>query len=224
MSRPVVFYSPHQDDETLAMGASIEQHALAGREVHVVLLTDGAASRARAALADRGVDLTAAEFRAARDREFADACARLGVPAERVRYEREPDGGLTDERARAIIRDHIARYPPAGHHGMSWLDAPGDHRVFGLALRELAGEIPDRDARFYLHHQFWPTTDVPTGYYGESEQRRARAAGAAYRLVEPAQGRYGIGALSVPAAFAAHQADPRSRFHGLLDAAPPPVR
>lgn len=223
MSRPVVFYSPHQDDETLAMGASIEQHAIAGRQVHVVLLTDGAASRARAALAERGVNLSVPEFVAARDREFADACARLGVPAERVHDEREPDGRLTPERARAILRAYRERYPTAGHHGMSWLDAPGDHRVFGLALRELADEIPDRDARFYLHHQFWSTADLPAAYYEESEQRRARAAAAAYRLVEPAQGRYGIGALSVAEAFRAHQADPRSRFHGPPDDAPPVV-
>lgn len=39
---PAIFYTPHQDDEILGMGASISEHVRAGRAVYVVLLTNGA--------------------------------------------------------------------------------------------------------------------------------------------------------------------------------------
>lgn len=38
---PAIFFSPHQDDEALAMGASIAEHARSGRPVYVVLLSNG---------------------------------------------------------------------------------------------------------------------------------------------------------------------------------------
>lgn len=99
--KPVIFYSPHQDDETLFMGQVIAHHALAGREVHVVLLCDGVGSGARAEINGEVSDgtywkgyhyppregyapLTESEFSLARTREFVAACAQLGVPAERV--------------------------------------------------------------------------------------------------------------------------------------------
>lgn len=99
--RPVVFYSPHQDDETLFMGQVIAHHALAGREVHVVLCSNGASSGARAEINGEVSDgtywkgyhyparegytpLSLDTFSEARTREFVAACAQLGVPASRV--------------------------------------------------------------------------------------------------------------------------------------------
>ena len=39
MSRPVVFYAPHADDETLNMGITIAEHVAASRATYVVLMT-----------------------------------------------------------------------------------------------------------------------------------------------------------------------------------------
>jgi LmbE family N-acetylglucosaminyl deacetylase len=39
MSRPVVFYAPHADDETLNMGITIAEHVAASRPTYVVLMT-----------------------------------------------------------------------------------------------------------------------------------------------------------------------------------------
>src|SRR5260221_6150791 len=46
INSPVIFYSPHQDDETLAMGASIAECIRIGKPVYVVLFTNGASSAA----------------------------------------------------------------------------------------------------------------------------------------------------------------------------------
>jgi LmbE family N-acetylglucosaminyl deacetylase len=103
--RPIVFYSPHQDDETIFMGQVIAHHALAGREVHVVLLCNGALSDARGEINGTVADnsywggfhyparegyepLSLQEFGLARTREFVAALAQLGVPAERVHFGR----------------------------------------------------------------------------------------------------------------------------------------
>jgi hypothetical protein len=46
VAAPAFFILPHQDDEMFMAGA-IREHVLAGREVHVVIVTDGAATNAR---------------------------------------------------------------------------------------------------------------------------------------------------------------------------------
>src|SRR5688572_2974061 len=38
---PAIFYTPHQDDEAIAMAGAIAEHKSAGRPVYLVLLTDG---------------------------------------------------------------------------------------------------------------------------------------------------------------------------------------
>jgi LmbE family N-acetylglucosaminyl deacetylase len=103
--RPIVFYSPHQDDETLFMGQIIAHHALAGREVHVVLCCNGNLSEARGEINGDTSDstywggyhfpvregyapLNLRDFGLARTREFVAACAQLGVPARRVHFGR----------------------------------------------------------------------------------------------------------------------------------------
>jgi LmbE family N-acetylglucosaminyl deacetylase len=106
--RPIVFYTPHQDDETLFMGQVIAHHALAGREVHVVLVSTGATSGARQEINGTVPDpthwggyhyperegyepLSLVDFGLARTRELLAACAQLGVPATRVHLGRADD-------------------------------------------------------------------------------------------------------------------------------------
>lgn len=84
---------PHQDDETLSMGAMIAEHvAVNGPEtVGVVLFTTGESSGVRRVLREVGyvpaggsrverVALSRRQFVASRDAEFYAACTRLGVP------------------------------------------------------------------------------------------------------------------------------------------------
>src|ERR1035437_1374650 len=82
------FFTPHQDDETLSMGAAIKEHVAAGRKVYVVLLTDGGASAVCSTYPTRAACVTE------RDREFLAAVYSLGatpiIPSDRM-----ADGTLT---------------------------------------------------------------------------------------------------------------------------------
>jgi hypothetical protein len=130
--RPIVFYAPHQDDETLFMGQIIAHHVLAGREVHVVLVTAGDTgivhqdingTREPAKPTDPATwwrfnpwwgdlhyperegyePLTKEEFGAARDREFIAAAGALGVRPENIHIDRPLPSGVAVADAKAAI-------------------------------------------------------------------------------------------------------------------------
>lgn len=139
---PAIFYSPHQDDETLSYAVDIIKHLRAGRRVIVVLYTDGKGSFVQDVL-NRKIDpntgnpyssaywggyhsptregytpLTDDDFSKARTDEFKSACAQLGVLPEDI---------ITDfvdafniENVKTLIRKYEALYPSASHKAMSY--------------------------------------------------------------------------------------------------------
>jgi len=165
--RPIVFYSPHQDDETLWMGQIIAHHALAGRQVHLVLCANGSNSAALAEIngapdftwwggphypAREGYQpLTADEFGLARTREFLNAAGQLGVPEIRVHFGRadqimtssdELPTVVTSTWAAQIIEswaEHFAvlGFDQVGHYTTHWNDPQPDHSAMGQALLDL---------------------------------------------------------------------------------------
>ena len=210
---PAIYFVPHQDDEVLSMGADIAAHVAAGRRVILVLVTDGGASGARATLCKvKAVCLTVPEFVAARDREFAASAAALGVRPADVFYEGKPDGKLTAADARAVIASWAARYPGSPLKTMSPHDAHPDHRVLGEALRSLRASGVTKDARFMQSRLYW--TSMPVSGWFVAGSPRVGAAANAYRVYDPAAGRYAIGwTHSVPTQFTRLAADPRTRAH-----------
>jgi len=163
--RPIVFYTPHQDDETLWMGTVIAHHALVGREVHVVSVTDGSTSAIRNCLNGEEANgwwpardhypyreqipyLDPNAFAAARDQELIDACAELGVADGNVHLDWQvplADGttltrgaNISVPQAEAMIHHFAAAYPDAGHYTMWWGDTDPNHANLGQALRNLA--------------------------------------------------------------------------------------
>lgn len=210
---PAIYFVPHQDDEVLSMGADIAAHVAAGRRVILVLVTDGGASGARATLCKvKAVCLTVPEFVAARDREFATSAAALGVRPTDVFYEGKPDGKLTVADARAVIASWAARYPGSSLKTMSPHDAHPDHRALGEALRSLRAAGVTTDARFMQSRLYW--TPMPVSGRFVAGSPRVGAAANAYRVYDPAAGRYAIGwTYSVPSQFTRLVADPRARVH-----------
>lgn len=112
--KPIVFYSPHQDDETLFMGQIIAHHVLAGREVHVVLCSNGSTSEARREINGDQMDngwwnawhyparegyapLGLQEFGLARTQEFVSALQQLGVKPENIHFGRADDPLATSD-------------------------------------------------------------------------------------------------------------------------------
>lgn len=217
---PVIFYSPHQDDETLFMGQVISRHALAGREVHVVLGSRGASSQVRETLKglqsngwwagshyprrEQIPDLSADDFAAARDREFIAACGQLGVQPENIHLELDTrQDGLTVPDAEALIRRYDDLYPTAGHYTMWWGDHEPVHNALGTALRNLALADSGKfnDCRWLLRtDQIGAPGGVkyplPADKAGDIQQM-ARRAGWCYRSWAPRQGLFGIGYHSV---------------------------
>lgn len=225
-SNKVFYFVPHQDDETLTMGASIAAHVKAGKEVHVVLLTDGAASSAiqsvNARLKNEGrSSITTGQFSAARDVEFVAATQRLGVQQRNLHYERLKDGQTTSHIAEAVVDRYLAMYEGASFKSMSWLDLHKDHYLFGYALNNRCVKNPKIDCRFYQFAPYQKTNPtalavnkvaIPkSGIYRDAVA--IQAAAAEYRIWNPSQGRYSIGYLSVRSSFDYLIQNPTSLYH-----------
>ena len=142
---PVVFFTPHQDDEVLSMGSAIREHVLAGRQVWVVLLTDGGAS---------GACLTQYTTRAAcvaeRDKEFNAGVYNMGATPT-IRSDRMADGYLTSDYVKRVVEEYYnygTGYKNASFKTTSEYDVHPDHVAAGQGLRAAVGPT---DKRFYIN-------------------------------------------------------------------------
>lgn len=164
MSRPVIFYSPHADDEALNMGITIAEHVAAGRPTYVVLMTHGRQSGAINVINGTHVNggyfwvikhdpqfegyvpLTVDQFAEARMKEFYNSLRALGVPESNqfIEYLDDPasDGGetVTYNEARTTIEKYINMFPDADHYTLSYHDIHPDHAACGQALLDLYNE------------------------------------------------------------------------------------
>lgn len=213
----VVFFSPHQDDETLSMGPAIRRHVEAGHDVHVVLLTTGINSAVRAQ-----TGLSRTRFAAARDDEYRRACTRLGVPAANQHISRYscPDGALTQAVAEDALRSYLDDVPGAWvktYSHLTWPDRHSDHVATGRAAAALARAGTISNLRFYVEPWQLSTARQATGVSVAAERANDTAAVVAaldeYTVVDRGAGRFGIGGLSVPSAFAVVRGDPVSYYH-----------
>lgn len=92
----VVVFSPHYDDETLGAGGTIIKLREKGIPVHLVFMTDGSRSHARA-MDSR----TLAELRR---QESLSAAAILGIEPSCVKFLELPETRLFQSRAAAVLR------------------------------------------------------------------------------------------------------------------------
>lgn len=226
MTGEAVFFIPHQDDEILSMGAYILQHIEAGRDVKVVLMTDGQNSGVRNELIADGFELSHTAFAKARDREFLDCLTRLGVGLENIYFEDFEDGTLTRNPVKEVMKTYIEMFDWGSYKTMSWMDKHKDHYVLGRSLDELSrtGWVPNHDVRFCrsLSYQDAPT---PGGswLYASDIGKIIHAADAYYLwnagafadAKDPISGqRYAIGSTSVESAFDYMMSNPKCWVHG----------
>ena len=214
----VVYFVPHQDDETLTMGASIASHVKSGKEVHLVLTTDGSASGAFTEVNDRlrqegRPTITKQQFSAARNREFVAAAKRLGVQERNIHYENIVDGKTSFTVAGNIIDKYVRMFPGAAFKSISWLDLHVDHYNLGYALNNRCVANPSIDCRFYQSARYQvgsthptavanPSHQVPTPRYGRyTENVATQEAANEYKVWNPAQGRYAVGYTSTKVSF-----------------------
>lgn len=232
-NKTLIFYSPHQDDETLFAGVSIMNHLADGYDVHVVLVTDGKASGARNKLngswycnwhnkyhspskenyGDGTVSET--EFRNARDTEFRASLKELGVKDSNVHIasSRYADGTLTVAEAKSVIQSYASQYPEARHMSMTYSDVHPDHAACGTALLQLkdAGTIDDVRWIVKIEEQSF-TPGVYEDIRSVDKTKLAKAI-AHYKTWNPTNKSYGVGYHSVPALFDILEKEKKSKYH-----------
>jgi len=115
-SRSALVLAPHPDDETIGCGGTILRKTDAGAHVVVVIAADGE-------------DLV-------RRAEATEACRRLGVPREQVRFLAFPDGDLSAHvgEVRDSLRAVIQETRPDDIYIPSPIDNHPDHRTLAAAV------------------------------------------------------------------------------------------
>ncbi len=165
MGARVYFLEPHQDDGVLFMAQVAAHHVLAGREVHVVLMSNGSTSNVLGELngdvadptwwggqhdpAAEGYEpLTPGMLGLARTDEWRQSWRHLGVPPEQMHFGMGIGSSafLPDQVSEAYATE-VMRYwsdldvaegrPRPGFYTMHWDDPNPDHAACGEALRQL---------------------------------------------------------------------------------------
>ena len=158
-ARAMVF-APHPDDETIGCGGTIARKIAAGAEVHVVFMTDGSLSHSEAGT------LSAIEMAMARRAEAVSACARLGIPPERLIFLDHSDGRLEAVAAEAAaqVADLFARVMPTEVFMPYVRDRHADHE----STNRIVTTAMSRSSRSYVVHEYgtwfwahWPLVSAP---------------------------------------------------------------
>jgi len=240
MGRPVIFVVAHPDDETLGFGPQLRRHVVYDRDVHVLLLTRGEATRVREELNGERITpwwrvlhnpvvegyapLTQTDVGTARLAELVAAVGCMGIPPDRVHEARLPDGGVTVEAAKAAILELADTLPDTGLWSHSYLvDNHPDHLAAGQAVRQLGEEQPTRfwDRRYMIEPQYWTDPRISQLPHPPSladaadadERDRTINACRAYGVWQPRSGAFAVGMHSVDRVFAAMQARPAAMVH-----------
>lgn len=146
----VVFYSQHQDDETLFAGSTIvDAVASVGKEnVYMVLVSDG--DESGVFNNPRYVNLTREEKATLRNNEFIAACSRLGIDPNNIRFLNERDESLKFSSLSNTILDFENRYSKVTHVVHSYMyDINVQHMQSGKIVYDLFKQGLIKDARFF---------------------------------------------------------------------------
>ena len=139
LDRATLVLAPHPDDETLGCGGLVATLRRRQIPVHIVVMTDGAASHGHA-----DVELTAL-----RRREGVEAAATLGVGAADLTFLDHPDGSLTECRSAAIddVATLIGELDPGQLVVPHWAEPNRDHAAsFDIADAAVRSCAPPTEA------------------------------------------------------------------------------
>jgi len=151
----VVFYSQHQDDETLFAGSAIVDaiEAVGKENVYMVLITDGNESGVFSS--SRYSNLTLKQKIQLRNNEFNAAVNRLGILKENIIYLNQPENAINEN----VVRDHMldfeTNFGSVTHITHTYqYDYHEQHLTTGRLLYSLYNEGLISDCRFFARKEF----------------------------------------------------------------------
>lgn len=210
-----LYFVPHQDDEMLTFSAGILTDLYEGREVHVVLVTDGRESKAYTALKKEVPSLTRDQFVEIRDREFKESLMALGVREENIHIpkNRIADGkaSVQTESLRSLMEAYLELYPEAAvrtEYPTGEISSEHkDHSCLGDMAIALKKEGKIRTLRMFADpYQYstylkegMPELSTLSPDINEDTAKAFDAALEVYYRYDPDQGYYRVGYLSAPA-------------------------
>jgi LmbE family N-acetylglucosaminyl deacetylase len=232
---PAIFYAPHQDDEAIGMAGAICEQKEAGREVVLVLLTNGL-NEDLVKLMNGKIycrwhhrrhhhNLSMEQMMWARKVEFVQSARRLG--ADKV-FILDDGQGLDDletynsyesvvERIASTIQHFELKFPGASHNLVAGNDLnpyAGSTNPTHQACWEAASSLRPgiTDFKFYRIYEYWKSPDQRTAQFQitltPSRLKAKRAALLEYKHYHPPSGRFALGYHSVPTLIeAAYKSD-----------------
>ncbi len=198
----VIFYPQHQDDEVLWAGSAI-RYAVRTRgagHVFVVLVSSGTGHKVFKE--DEFKNMTLKEKAEYRNREFLESCRHLGIPKKNIIFlYKQRDDWKTDfnlEREFALKMEK--KYKSVTHITHSYkYDDHFMHRANGETLYKLWVDGDIKDLRFYIKPFLLEYVDASLNnlnvysVYKKEDYDRIRDACRAYKYINPAKCRAGIG-------------------------------
>lgn len=210
----VVFYSQHQDDETLFAGSAIVDaiEAVGEENVYVVLVTDGTGSEVFNW--ERYKDISNETKIALRTNEFKAALSKMGVKQDNIVLLGQPENNIDKNIIVKTIDYFENNFKNVTHITHSYkYDTHPQHLATGEILNNLHINGLVSDCRFFIPPS--EVNKIPNNQLIESvsdninEKNKVLQASDEYILDNKDMIREGIGYKSVPGLFNTLKADPK---------------
>jgi putative cell wall-binding protein/LmbE family N-acetylglucosaminyl deacetylase len=209
----IVFYSQHQDDETLFAGSAIVDaiKAVGAENVYVVLISDGDES---GVFNDyRYNNLSLEKKTALRNTEFRAATSQLGVLEKNLIFLNQPEKKINDNIIKNTIMNFENKFNNVTHVTHSYkYDLHEQHLKTGNILYDLYKSNQIKDCRFFGRKELMPTLNnkmlIESISDNKNERNNILKACFEYKLDKADMVREGIGYKSVSSLFDSLTSDP----------------
>lgn len=202
----VVFYSQHQDDETLFAGSAVVDaiESVGASNVYVVLITDG--DESGVFNFNRYANLNLEEKTKLRNNEFYAAINKLGVLPENVVYLNQPEKEFNENLIKEVMLNFESSFESVTHVTHSYkYDYHNQHLKTGDLLYSLYKDGLINDVRFFARKELIPSKGnkllIESIADNDIEKNKVILATNEYKLDNKDMIREGIGYKSVKTLF-----------------------
>ena len=220
-----IFYTPHQDDETLLMSSAILNAIDDDIETVIVCVTDGSKSKAIDTINKRleeedlpQIDIY--DFVVARNEELLSATSSLGVKKENVYFMNRTDGDLNYHDVENIVKKFENKYRNARHISLigdffstteEEKQAHTDHRLIGDVVYDMVKDKKIDGARFISYIE--KKEDTKKLSLNSLQKKRYQKAIDSYCIWDPYDGKYSIGYTSIKKLFEFYKDNPVLEYY-----------